>query len=195
MTVVRPSQAESALYRAALRDVNTLAQRDLLTSWREFRLSDAAQVRDGLMDVLPGIIDRHHLMASTVAADWYDLMRYELGASGRFRSIIPNPPTSRRGAVLARWGVAPLFGGDPEVAAPTVLAKVSGGLQRAILDGARLTITGSAVQDPARVGWVRVGNGECDWCADLLDGEVHYVEGYDFDAHDHCRCDAVIDVS
>jgi hypothetical protein len=38
---------------------------------------------------------------------------------------------------------------------------------------------------------MRQGNGECDWCTGLLDGEVHYVEGYDFDAHDDCRCIAV----
>jgi hypothetical protein len=88
-----------------------------------------------------------------------------------------------------------MFGTPADVAAPIVLAKISGGLQRVVLDGARQTIVGSAVNDPAQVGWVRVGNGECDWCQQYLDGEVHYVEGYDFDAHDNCRCDAVIDVS
>jgi hypothetical protein len=37
---------------------------------------------------------------------------------------------------------------------------------------------------------MRVGNGECDWCQRFLDGEVHYAEGYDFAAHDHCGCTA-----
>lgn len=193
--VARPSQREVALYRSALRDVNTLAQRDLLRSWRQFDLGDAAKVRDGLMDVLPGIIEGYHLSAATVAADWYDLQRHDLGAKKRFRAIMAPAPTDARGAVMARWGVTPMFGEDPATAAPAVLSKISGGLQKVVLFGARDTITTSAVKDPARVGWVRVGNGECDYCADLLDGEVHYVEGYDFDAHDRCQCDAVLDVA
>lgn len=194
--MAQPSQAETALYRAALRDVNTLAQRDLLTSWRQFDLTNADDVRDGLIDVLPGIIDQHHLNAATVAADWYDLMRHDLGAPKRFQAVIASEPTARRGAVLARWGVAPYFtGAAPEVAAPVVLTKIAGGLQRVVTNGARQTITGSAAKDPARVGWVRVGAGECEWCQQYLDGEVHYVEGYDFDAHDWCQCDAVMDVS
>lgn len=191
----RPKPAEVALYRAALRDVNTLAQRDLLTFWRQFDLTDAVKVRDGLMDVLPGIIDDYHLSAATVAADWYDLQRYELGATKRFQAIMAKPPTEARGDVMARWGVGSMFSADPEAAAPTVLSKIAGGLQRAILFGARDTITISAAKDPARVGWVRVGNGGCDWCAQYLDGEVHYSEGYGFDAHDWCQCDAVMDVA
>lgn len=193
--MARPPRAEVALYRAALRDTNTLAQQDLLTYWREFDLSDANRVRDGLMDVLPGIIADYHLSAATVAADWYDIQRSDLGAKRRFRAVMAAPPDDARGAVMARWGVSPMFGTPADVAAPVVLSKISGGLQRVVLDGARQTIVGSAVKDPARVGWVRVGNGGCDWCAQYIDGEVHYVEGYDFDAHDHCQCDAVIDVS
>ncbi len=174
--------------------MNTIAQAELVRYWRQFDLTDAVKVRDGLMDVLPGIINTHHLSAATVAADWYDVQRHDLGARKRFRAVIASEPTEARGGIMARWGVAPLFGGDPQVAAPIVLKKISGGLQRVILDGARQTIVGSVVKDPERVGWVRVGNGGCDWCAQYIDGEVHYVEGYDFDAHDHCQCDAVIDV-
>lgn len=194
--MARPSTADVALYRGALRDVNALAQRDLLTYWRQFDLTDAVKVRDGLMDVLPGIINTHHLNAATVAADWYDLQRYLLGAKRRFRAIMADAPTDGRGAVMARWGVAPMFGGEPDAAAAaTTLVKIAGALQRVTLNGARQTITRSVGNDPARVGWVRVGTGECDWCQQYLDGVVHFTEGYDFAAHDHCQCDAVIDVS
>ena len=48
----------------------------------------------------------------------------------------------------------------------------------------------AAVEDSRAQGWMRVGDGGCDWCQQYLDGEVHYVEGYDFDAHDHCNCTA-----
>lgn len=193
----RPTPSEVALYRAALRDVNTLAQRDLLTSWRQFNLDDAAQVRDGLMDLLPGIIATHHLNAATVAADWYDLQRYELGAKKRFRAIMAEEPTDARGVVMARWGVAPMFGEAAELAAPVVLSKIAGGLQRVVTDGARQTIVGSAARDPGGVGWARVGAGGCDFCRMLIGrGAVYSSEATaSFDSHDHCGCDAVIEVA
>ncbi|MDB5716441.1 MAG: hypothetical protein JWO15_3838 [Sphingomonadales bacterium] len=154
-------------------------------------MGDAIAVRDGLMDVLPGLINTHHLTAATVAADWYDLQRHNLGVKKRFSAVVAEAPTDARGLVMARWAVGPMFGAG-ETAAPVVLVKVAGALQRVIQNGARQTITGSTASDPGRVGWLRVGNGECDWCQQYLDGEVHYAEGYDFDAHDHCQCDAVI---
>lgn len=190
----RPSQAEVALYRGALRDVNTLAQRDLLASWRQFDLTDAIKVRDGLMDVLPGIIDTHHLRAVTVAADWYDLQRYELGAKGRFRAVMADPPSEARGVVMARWGVTPMFGGDSGITAPIVLSKIAGGVGRVILDGARSTITTSTAADPARVGWARVTSGGCDFCELLASRPpVYSEESADFASHDFCNCSAVPD--
>ncbi len=195
--MARPTPADVALYRAALRDVNTLAQRDLLTYWRQFDLSDAERVRDGLMDVLPGIINAHHLSAATVAADWYDIQRSDLGAKKRFRAVMAEAPTDARGAVMARWGVSPMFSGTAgDVAAGIVLSKVSGGLQKVVTDGARQTIVGSASRDPGRVGWARVGAGGCDFCALLIGrGAVYASESTaSFESHDRCRCDAVIEV-
>lgn len=193
--VARPPQAEIALYRAALRDVNTLAQRDLLTYWRQFELTDAIKVRDGLMDVLPGIIDTHHLAAATVAADWYDIQRHDLGAKGRFRAIMADSPTDARGAVMARWGVGPMFTSDaPDVAASLTLSKIAGGLQRIVTDGARQTITGSVARDPGRIGWARVTSGGCDFCEMLAGrGAVYSAETATFESHDHCHCDAILE--
>lgn len=195
--VTRPKPAEIALYRAALRDVNTLAQRDLLTYWRQFDLADAIKVRDGLADVLPVIIDDYHLTAATVAADWYDLQRYELGAKGQFKAVMAEAPTDGRGEVMARWGVGPMFSGAAtDIAAGLVLSKISGGLQRVITDGARQTIVGSVARDPGNVGWARIGAGGCTFCAMLIGrGAVYGSEATaSFESHDRCRCDAVIEV-
>jgi hypothetical protein len=195
--VARPPQAEIALYRAALRDVNTLAQRDLLTHWRQFDLRDAARVRDGLMDVLPGIIDSHHLTAATVAADWYDLQRHNLGARGRFQAVMAEAPTDARGAVMARWAVGPMFTAETaDTAAALVLSKLAGGLQRVVTDGARQTITGSTVKDPGRVGWARVTSGGCDFCEMLAGrGFVYGADSVQFESHDHCNCDAILETA
>lgn len=189
--MARPAPAEVALYRAALRDVNTLAQRDLLTSWRQFDLTDAVKVRDGLMDVLPGIIDGYHLSAATVAADWYDVQRYNLGAKKRFQAIMAEPPTEARGDVMARWGVGPMFSGTAtDVATGLVLSKISGALQRVITDGARQTITVSAKRDPSRPRWARETSGNaCGFCEMLAGrGAVYGADSADFESHDACSC-------
>ena len=145
------------------------------------------------MDVLPDLINTHHLTAATVAADWYDLQRYDLGVKKRFSAVIAEAPTDARGLVMARWAVGPMFGAG-DTAAPVVLVKVAGALQRVITDGARLTITGSTAKDPARVKWARVGAGECDFCQMLIGrGAVYGRDTADFESHDHCACSAVPD--
>ncbi len=182
------STAEITRFRAAVRDVETLAQRDLTRLWRQFDLTDATQVRDALADTLPDLIGGYHLAAGAVAADWYDLMRLEQEVPGRFQAIIAEGPTRERATALAGWGVGPLFGATDGAAAGLALSKVAGGLQRTIADGARSTIVTSAFSDPARVGWSRVTSGGCDFCLMLARrGAVYRSEdGADFASHDHC---------
>jgi hypothetical protein len=173
-----------------MRDVNALAQRDLLRSWRQFDLSDAAGVRDGLMDTLPKIAGGYHLASSTVAADWYDIMRHDAQVKKKFSAVMPPGPKQSRIEALSRWGVGPLFAADPR---PDIaLSKISGGLQRIVNDGARQTIVDSSLADPSRVGWERVTSGGCDFCEMLASrGAVYGAESANFDSHDHCQCDAV----
>lgn len=173
-----------------MRDVSTLAESDLRRYWRQFDLSDAEKVRDGLLDVLPDIVNGYYLTAATVAADWYDLMRIQAGTPKRFSAVIPEEPTAGRAESLARWSVAPLFSANP--AADIALTKVLGGLQRTVLNGARETVVKSAYADPAPVGWERVGSGNCDFCRMLIDrGPVYSASSGDFESHDHCGCSAV----
>lgn len=183
--------SEVAQYRRALRDVNTLAQRDLLAQWRAFDLADAAQVTAGLLDTLPALVDGYFVVASTVAADWYDVVRAQAGARRRFAAIPADPPDVSRAEALARWAVGPLFSGDPK---PDVaLSKLAGGLQRVVTTGARETVRVSSIQDPSAAGWKRVtSSGSCDFCQMLAGRDVLYSEAAsDFASHDFCNCDAV----
>jgi len=179
--------SEIALYRWAMRDVNTLAQADLVRRWRQFDLTDAENVRDGLLDTLPAIVAGYHVSAATVAVDWYDLMRANAGVRRRFEAIMPDPPDTSRAHALARWGVTPMFSADPN---PTIaLSKIAGGLQRVITDGAREAITVSSTQDPARPGWQRVGTGRCNYCRERIG--LHITNSTIFESHDACGCVAV----
>lgn len=176
--------------RAHRRDLNVLvgiAQRDLGLLFREFSSADAA--RDGLRDVLPRLVAIYGEAAASLAADWYDDLRDASGARGRFTAIPADLPDVGRTDALAGWAVSPLYAAEPDFA--TSLAKVSGGLQRIIANGARYTVQVSSLEDPAAGGWVRVGAGACKsgWCDQFLDGEVRTV-AYDFPAHDNCNCHA-----
>lgn len=171
-------------HRRELTTLTGLAEKDLSALWREFDRVDGA--RDLLMDTLPRLVTIYGAAAATLAADYYDDLREQAGARGRFTAIPAEPAGAEATEVLARVAVGPLFGAEPNFAAALTLA--SGGLQRHIANAGRETLRFSSIQDRAAEGWRRVGVGECEWCQQYLDGEVHYVEGYDFDAHDHCRC-------
>ena len=175
----------SKALRTDLTDLTNIARNDLRILFAQFNSGDEA--RDGLMDVLPRLVTLYGAAAATLAADYFDDVRDEVGAKGRFRAIPAEPVTGGLDA-LARWAVGPMFQAVPDSA--SALSLVAGGAQRGIADAARLTVVQSSLADPSAQGWVRVGHGECDWCQEYLDGEVHYVEGYDFAAHNNCGCTA-----
>jgi len=176
----------TAAHRRDLAELTGLAQDDLTLIWAKFNTATAA--RDGLIEVLPRLVSIYGSGAATLGADWYDEMRAAAKVKGRFRAIPAELPDQGRTDALARWGVTPLFQAEPDYS--TALILVSGGLQRIISNADRETVRSSSIRDPKAQGWVRVGNGACGWCENLLDGEIHYVEGYGFEAHDYCRCTA-----
>lgn len=178
----------SRAHRAELRTLTTLAERDLALIWSRLSTTDAIATRDALAKILPPLVAMYGAAAATLAADWYDDLRAEAGVGGRFTAITATLPDAGRTEALAGWAVSPLFAAKPDTVSALTLA--AGGLQRIIANADRETVTASSIADPKAQGWVRVGNGECDWCSSLLDGEIHYVEGYGFDAHDHCHCTA-----
>lgn len=175
--------------KASLVRVTGLAARDLERVWRTLDLTDAISVRDVLLEVLPALGSKYGDAAATIAADWYDSLRAQSRARGSFSASAALPDSTARLEATARWGLSPMFGPNPTP--DTALTLLQGGLQRFVADAHRETITSAIVADPAKAGWTRVGVGECDWCQQYIDGEVHYVAGYDFPAHDNCNCTAV----
>ena len=180
--------AQAALTRAHRRDLRLLtdrASKDLRVLWRDFSSPDAA--RSMLMRSLPLIVKGYGSAAATLGADYFDEARDLANVPGRFRAEPARLVKGDALDTLARVAVGPLFGAAPNSSAALTLAL--GGLQRHIANADRETVVEASVRDK-RAGWVRVGSGSCSWCQQYLDGEVHYTEGYDFAAHDHCGCSA-----
>ena len=181
--------AQATLTRTHRRDLRVLTDqsaRDLREFWRGFGSAESA--RDMLLDGLPRFVSIYGAAAATLGADYYDELRDASSVRGRFRAAPVEPVGSDALEVLARVAVGPLFQEVPDEASALTLA--SGGLQRHIANADRETVRLASVEDKRAQGWVRVGDGGCDWCRQYLDGEVHYAEGYDFAAHDHCNCSA-----
>lgn len=158
-----------------------LAERDLAALWQ--LVLGGAPAPEVLNDILPALVTNYGEMGAAVAADWYDGVREARGVRGSFRAI-PLGASDRH--VSGLIGHA-LLTATNDAALQTLIL---GGVQRRIADHVRLTVANSSVADPAAEGWRRIGDGDpCDWCKPYLDGEVHYIEGYDFDAHDWCNCE------
>jgi len=180
--------APGADLRQGVADLSTLANADLAELWRT--VTNADEARAALQDILPALCETYGSASATLAADWYDTLREDMNIDGRFSAITADLG-DQGGDVLARWGIGPLFGPEPDWAAAMVL--IEGGLQRRIANGARDTITGSSYADPKALGWQRVGVGACaKFCQMLIDRGAVYSEGTArFASHDHCHCHAI----
>jgi hypothetical protein len=180
--------ATTSQLRNAIRLLSRTAASDLDAIWRQTDSPELA--RAALEDVLPALITAYGTASGTLAADWYDERRAEAAVRRRFQA---NPAALRDGGgalVLARWGIGPLFGDEPNVARAREL--IAGGLQLRIANAARDTITEASIEDPAAQGWQRESSGGCPFCEMLAGrGEVYSEQGADFAAHDHCGCVAV----
>jgi hypothetical protein len=174
-------------HKADLELLTGLAVRDLDLIWAQFTTAEMA--RDGLMDVLPELVDVYGSAAATLGADWYDETREAAAVPGRFGAILAPVPDSGWADILARWAVSPLFAKEPDWSAAKSL--VDGGLEKAIADMDRETITTTAIKDPQAIGWKRVGAGACDFCLMLIGRGAVYREGSRFASHNNCHCQCV----
>lgn len=174
-------------HRADLNYLIGFAQSDLFAIWEQQFGADPVSTVNGLIDVLPDLVDTYGSAATALGADWYEEMRADAGVIGRFAAVTAVLPDRARSVSLARWGVEPLFSATPDVA--TARSKVAGGLQRIIANADRATVTGSAVRDPRARGWRRAGSGKCGFCQMLIGrGAVYKEATAQFKSHDHCGC-------
>lgn len=167
------------LLRRLIRDLNLQAQRDLQEIYRSASGDPAA-----VEALLAEVIQSYGEAAAAVTADWYDEMRADTGVSPGFSAVIPEPADPGATA-LVNWAV----GSATDEAA--LVSLIEGGLQRRITNYSRNVLTTSAVRDPKARGWMRIGTGECGFCAMLVSrGSVYTKATVQFASHDHCNCTA-----
>ena len=154
----------------------------------------ADEVRDELQDLIPGLVDTYGSAAATLAADWYDDLRVEAKAPGRYRADVVVDLGAYRRERIARavgWAVGPLFQAEPDV--PMVLGRVLPFVSQEVVRPSRDTITSNLVSDDAAKGWQRVtSGGACRFCRMLASrGAVYRSESTGrFASHPGCHCAA-----
>ncbi|WP_213452882.1 VG15 protein [Rhizomonospora bruguierae] len=154
--------ADVAAHRAAQQDIVTLATADLNRWWLQVSgwAPDALTV--AMEQYVADLVVAYGDMASVIAADWYDELRAEAQAPGRFRASMAAPAPAEQASAVARWAAGPLYAEQADPA--QVLRLLAGGVQRLVLQPARATIATSAGRDPAGVRWARVP-GRANACA------------------------------
>lgn len=169
-------------FRREVRDLGIEATKDIAILWRSVK--DARASKDSLFDLLPELVAAYHGAAAAAAADFYDTVRAEAEAPGHFTAILRDPPDLGTDA-LVKWALATAADGE------TFQSLIAGGVTKRIANGARDVVTRSSIADPASKGWMRVGAGECDFCAMLVSrGAVYSEASVEFASHDHCNCGA-----
>lgn len=168
-------------FRRAVRDLGIVAKSDLDVLWRQVR--DKRNAKAALFDLLPDLTETYSLAAGSLAADYYDNLREELGVGGSFRAFVPDPGDQGTES-LVKWALSEAKDGA------TFQSLVEGGFQKRIANSARNVVISSSYADPSARGWMRTGAGECGFCAMLVSRGAVYTreDTADFAPHDHCNC-------
>jgi len=170
---------------------------------------------NALYEVLPPLLDKWTLAASSAGATWYDQLRDANAIPGRFEASVK--PLENTGAdALAGFGSRSLSAARVDQAnavvnldepATSLVRKpkteadlvdtarydVQGGLQKRIVNAANLTVTDAATEDPQARGWMRRTRPEaCKFCVMVASrGGVFTRASSTFACHEGCFCEAV----
>ena len=157
---------------------------------------DAAQTRQALFDVIPSTIAYYSDGSSALAADYYDDLREDAAAPGRFRAdpVVnlrwghPQGEEKIRTGIL--WSVQPLLAEVPDLLLAT--SRIGEVVQLETARPFRDTITTNRRRDPEATGWQRVASAGCKFCRMLAGrGAVYKESTARFASHPHCGCSAV----
>lgn len=179
-------------YDRAQRAVVTLARARLVAWWSRMDFANPEAAARALEAFLPELVSAYGRAAAAVAADWFEELRADAGASPPFRAALADPVPVDQVRASARWGMGPVFSDSPD--ADAALRRVAGTVQRLVQRPARETLFRSGVADPARPKWARVPRGPnpCAFCRMLAGRGAVYLSADSagaFDAyHDDCWC-------
>lgn len=143
---------------------------------------------DTILSLVPGVVDYYSDGSSALAADWYDEIRDEASAPGRYVAapVVADRSEKLRKALL--WAVEPLKDADATETRKRVEPVVQKAVARPFWD----TVTDNTAKDDAAVGWSRHTRPDgCAFCRMLAGrGAVYKQSTVRFASHGNCHCTA-----
>ncbi|WP_115728256.1 VG15 protein [Actinomyces culturomici] len=167
-----------------------LAVRDLKKLWSRLDVSNPAQVRDALLELVPALVNRYGDVAAAAAADWYEKVRAEVPGLPPFTTLLADPIPEEHIQTTIRRQAGGLWEDKPN----QVLNAVGGEISRWVKQSAKDTIAKNIKRDPAKPGWARVPKGAstCAWCSMLASRGFAYTGEPEAEAASHRNCDCQI---
>lgn len=141
------------------------------------------------------LVQKNRQTSSGLAASYLRAFRLASGVPGELKIVAAQPlivdqfATSLRVVSVVAAKKSAAAGKLADLAMADALTETQGAMARLVLNAGRETATLTGAKDDRSPGFRRVlGSAGCDWCRQYIDDEIHYTDGYDFDAHDHCGC-------
>lgn len=180
------TRAQVSAYARSQVLIREAAERELRRVLDRIDMSDPAQMRDVLLEVVPALVDKYGTTAASIAAEFFeDLLDSP--------AVLADPVAAAAIEASVRWGVDPAF---RQGATGAAVDHVTGAMHRHVLQQGRDTLDAS-VRSTRGVSYARVlnGSGDCAFCRMLA--SRGFVYGTKSDAgegnkfHSHCDCQIV----
>lgn len=183
------ARADIERFRLANASLSASVQAALEDFFFSLDLSKPDLVRDALLEFMPILTDQYGSVAATMAADWYDELRADSGASGRFRALAAPSVSTEAVEAKVRFLAGNLWTPDP--------AGMLGGLlvaaDKYVKQPGRATMASNAKREGVRWARVPTGRKTCTWCLILASRDAVYEtkksaggDGHKF--HGACDC-------
>lgn len=182
-------RADFERFRLANSALSESVQSTLEAFFYSLDLSKPELVREALLEFLLILTDQYGSVAASMAADWYDELRADSGASGRFRALAAPSVPAEAVETKVRYLAGHLWTPDP--------AGMLGGLlvaaDKYVKQPGRNTMASNAKREGVR--WARVPTGKktCSFCLILASRDAVYEskqsaggDGHKF--HGACDC-------
>jgi hypothetical protein len=167
-----PDPARIAEVRTANLALVQQVEASLADFWRRVDLSNPDRARNGLLNFVPLLVQRYGDMASTVAADWFEELRFEAIDEGYIARIAAStahsfsprlaPVDTAATEATVRYLAAGLYSDTPEA----VLPRLQDAASRQVLQTGRATTRlNTFTRGSGARGWARATRpGSCRFC-------------------------------
>lgn len=183
-------------HRLAAADLSELVAAELAAYFAALDLTRPEPVRDALLEFMPLLVAEYGQVATALAMEWYEQLRFESGEATAFLVAAPPVPsvTPERVESKVRYLAAKLWTPEPEA----MLSGLTTAADKYVKQHGRDTVMWNAQQE--RVGYARVPTGAktCAFCLVLASRDAEYFSrksagdskgtGVGDDFHGKCDC-------